>query len=63
MKLTLYGISLVLLIGITLILLSVIALLVSVGLKAAIGKKARNQIAGAFTLGIFFIAISLITGQ
>lgn len=63
MKITLYGISLVLLLEIALILLALLGFLVSIISKKNLGKKARNQIAGALTLGILFVTISLITGQ
>jgi heme/copper-type cytochrome/quinol oxidase subunit 2 len=63
MKTTLFGFSLVLLVGIVLIVLALLGFLVSVILRKKLEKKAQNQIAGALALGILFITISLITGQ
>jgi VIT1/CCC1 family predicted Fe2+/Mn2+ transporter len=63
MKLTLFGLSLVLLIGIVHILLGIVAFLISLIPNVSFGKKAQKQIVGALTLGFFFVLLSLITGQ
>lgn len=63
MKLTLFGISLVLLIGIALILLGIVAFLVSKFLNVSFGKKTQSKIVGALILGFILILLSFITGQ
>lgn len=63
MKLTLFGISLVLLIGIALILLGIVAFLITLIPNVSFAKKTQTQIVGALTFGYFFVLLSLITGQ